>query len=515
MAGDRESGLPAERVALVRREASTYPPFPYLPSERFPELGESVPTSAAPNPVFAMVRRTFRLLGLDPERYGSPEWNPLGDLITPGMRVLIKPNWVREFNAGGSDDVSCMYTHPSVLRAVLEYVFKALSKTGHACRPGDWSGEVVVGDAPLQSCNLPRLLAESGVSQLVGHLGADGKRVAVRDFRLTLWRDGIGVEGGDPTGHTFCNLGAESLHRSKDARYRRYRVACYDPRLMRRRHAPGRHEYLVANSVLDADVIISLPKLKTHKKSGLTGGLKNHVGIVGHKEFLPHHVKGSFASGGDEYEEPSVLKALHSEAMDVLYGPLVSRSRALRHVTGRGVTLLRGLMARRGEPRLLDGSWMGNDTLWRTILDLNRVVLYYDREAGRMAATPQRRQLVVVDGIIAGEGEGPLAPDPKPLGTIVATRSPAACDTVLARLIGFDAARVTTIARAFGDFRWPITTLDGPLSVPVRADLGAGSIALPLDEIPVSPLVPPPGWEAVAVHRGATRDGVDELVCEG
>ena len=51
-----------------------------------------------PNPVYEMVEAVFRGLGLDRGRQGSPEWNPLGDLIQPGDRVLVKPNFVTSKN---------------------------------------------------------------------------------------------------------------------------------------------------------------------------------------------------------------------------------------------------------------------------------------------------------------------------------------------------------------------------------------------------------------------------------
>jgi len=48
-------------------------------------------------------------------------------------------------------------------------------------------------------------------------------------------------------------------------------------------------------------------------------------------------------------------------------------------------------------------------------LDLQRIARF-GRPDGSIAAEPQRRMLHVADGIIAGQGEGPLAPDPLPLG---------------------------------------------------------------------------------------------------
>ena len=68
--------------------------------------------------------------------------------------------------------------------------------------------------------------------------------------------------------------------------------------------APRRSDDLVDvvdQAIIDADLVINVPKLKTHKKAGVTGALKNLVGINGNKEFLPHHRKGGAASGGDCY----------------------------------------------------------------------------------------------------------------------------------------------------------------------------------------------------------------------
>lgn len=61
---------------------------------------------------------------------------------------------------------------------------------------------------------------------------------------------------------------------------------------MARAHHVGVHQYLLAKAVLEADVVINLPKLKTHKKAGVTCALKNLIGIHGNKEYSPHHRVG-------------------------------------------------------------------------------------------------------------------------------------------------------------------------------------------------------------------------------
>ena len=50
-----------------------------------------------------------------------------------------------------------------------------------------------------------------------------------------------------------------------------------------------------------------------------------------------------------------------------------------------------------------NGSWHGNDTIWRAVVDLNKILLYADGE-GVMRDTPQRRYYAIVDGVVAGEG---------------------------------------------------------------------------------------------------------------
>src|SRR5436853_340924 len=52
-----------------------------------------------------MVRESLHLLRLDEANYGTAAWNPLGELISPGNRVLIKPNFVLHFNAGAGIEV--------------------------------------------------------------------------------------------------------------------------------------------------------------------------------------------------------------------------------------------------------------------------------------------------------------------------------------------------------------------------------------------------------------------------
>ena len=67
------------------------------------------------------------------------------------------------------------------------------------------------------------------------------------------------------------------------------------------------------------------------------------------------------------------------------------------------------------------GNWWGNDTIWRTCLDLNKIVAYGQSDGSLRTGHPEhrRRHLVLVDGIVAGQGNGPMNPDPLPAGVIL------------------------------------------------------------------------------------------------
>src|SRR5215813_11306448 len=64
------------------------------------------------------------------------------------------------------------------------------------------------------------------------------------------------------------DLGEDSLLEPVTDDRDSFRVTCYDPRLLAKTHTRGRHQYLIARAIIEADVVINLPKLKTHKKAG-------------------------------------------------------------------------------------------------------------------------------------------------------------------------------------------------------------------------------------------------------
>ena len=61
----------------------------------------------------------------------------------------------------------------------------------------------------------------------------------------------------------------------------------------------------------------------------------------------------------------------------------------------------------------MEGAWPGNDTIPRTTLDINNAFYFYDPDRDCLSSEPVRAALHIVDGVVAGEGSGPLSPSPE------------------------------------------------------------------------------------------------------
>jgi hypothetical protein len=274
--------------------------------------------------------------------------------------------------------------------------------------------------------------------------------MALLDLRPEEWHavDGVTVSKtplpGDPRGSTQVSLNEASEFVGFPGCGRLY-GASYDMAETNRKHTGMTHEYMLCRTPMEADVFINLPKLKTHKKVGITCALKNLVGINANKNWLPHHTEGTPDQGGDQFPSATTKAKLEHSWMGaakraVKNSPLLSRlfvplKKAGRLVFGDTQKVVRS------------GNWHGNDTCWRMVLDLNKCLFFFD-SAGRRRTKPVR-YLAVVDGIIAGEGNGPMSPDAKPCGVILAGTHPLAVDCVAATLMGFDWQRLRLLKRGF------------------------------------------------------------------
>jgi uncharacterized protein (DUF362 family) len=226
-------------------------------------------------------------------------------LSLAGRRVLVKPNLV-EYEAG-----TVVNTHPHVVAGVAEAARRAGAR------------EVVVGEGPGHRRDLEYLV------------GSTGLRDVLRDLALA-----------------FVDLNTDDVRRTR----------------LRTRFM-GLDALALPVSVVDADVVISVPKLKTHHWAGMTCGLKNLFGVV-----------------------PGAV-----------YG------------------------------------WPKNVLHYR---DIHRAIV-------DLAATV-RPALVVVDAIVAMEGDGPIMGTPRAAGFIAIGRDPVAVDATCARAIGLDPAKLAYLAMAGG-----------------------------------------------------------------
>ncbi|HUE83873.1 MAG TPA: DUF362 domain-containing protein [Pyrinomonadaceae bacterium] len=424
--------------------------------------------------------------------WGDGERGPLGSVIEPGSRVVIKPNWVMHEN-GGPWGMAPLVTHQSLVQAATEAALQA------------GAGEVVVGDAPIQGCDFALLLRNTELDQWAERVQSGEPRFkGIRDFRRTVatFVDGVRIanENVQSEDHfVLFNLAGESLLEPITDENASFRVTCYDPRLMAKTHAPGCHRYLIAREILEADVIVNLPKLKTHQKAGITCSLKNLIGINGNKEYLPHHRIGGFDLGGDCYPGGSDLK----RALEFIHDRQnITKSHAGGRMWRTAATQIYRLLRLKGDRYGIEGSWSGNDTIWRTCLDLNRILLYGTPE-GTMSDEVQRRVIHITDAIVAGQGNGPLSPEPLPMGLVLAGENAAAVDWLGAHLLGYPPLNIPIVREAFGTFRWPLTAFSSE-EIRLLGDLGEGVAGKVLQGRPSGPINHPAGWQDVALSTDYT-----------
>jgi uncharacterized protein (DUF362 family) len=440
--------LESQDVAVHKQGAARYSNNPpYDPPDSYPEYQlEAGPDPA--NETYRSIRGSFILLGLDKEHCGRPNWNPLGRLINPGETVLLKPNLIAHSHMY-SDDWEHVITHGSVIRAVLDYVYIALRG----------QGKIIIADAPQTDSKMNLIKQRTGI-EAIQELYWKHKRfeVGFLDLRDEHWvmKDGVCVETvklpGDPLGNVRVNLANDSFFCEHQGMNKRYYGAFYDVVETNEHHMNGIHEYMISRTALQSDVFINLPKLKTHKKVGVTLNLKNLVGINGNKNWLPHYALGSPEENGDQFPSATTKGKLENSLVLSAKRLLLGRSRLVslmaRKLKGLGYTIFGD-----NEEVIRSGNWHGNDTCWRMTLDLNRILLYANSD-GTLRTTP-KRYFSVIDGIQGMQGNGPVAGRPKDAGVIVAGHNPPAVDVVCAQLMGFDYRKIPMLHRVFGGDRYP------------------------------------------------------------
>ena len=447
---------------------------PYHPSKLYPEypFAGSFMKQDLPEKIdgYHAVRETLNLLGYDRERFGSKEWNPLGHIIQPGYKVVIKPNFVLHLNEEGFD-IYAGLTHPSIIRAIADYCLIALKG----------SGSLSIIENPQMDCDFNAIIELMGFDKLIAfYRDVANFELQILDTRLLKCKRDyqrefypsdtfVRNEHADPLGYTIVDLGRESALDNLDGIENLY-GSDYDRRFTVQNHHRGVHKYCIAKSILAADTVICVPKMKTHKKVGVTLNMKLLVGINGDKNYLAHFRIGSPSAKGDEFPDNDKLNVRLTRTASRLADDrlLIRRSRFFDNVyllakaVGKPLlTFLRrcGLLADLHEvDKIRGGNWYGNDTAWRMASDLTKIFLYAD-VGGSLHSSPQRNVLSIVDGIVAGEGDGPMAAIPKKVGTIVAGENILAVDTAAATLMGFDYRKIKMLKSAWESSIYPLSLI--------------------------------------------------------
>lgn len=366
------------------------------------------------------------------------------DFIRPGDNVVLKPNWVKEHDERfpGPNQWEHVVTHPAVIEGVIAWVAPKLQG----------AGSIVICDAPQTDSSFATLRRYCGLDTVMArcHERWPGLSIELLDLRPEEWHavDGVTVSKtelpGDPKGSTHVKLNEDSEFVGFHGLGQLY-GASYNMAETNDRHRDKTHEYMLCRTPMEADVLINIPKLKCHKKVGLTCALKNLVGINANKNWLPHHTEGTPDKGGDQFPAATMKAKLEHSWMGRIKRLLFGR-----HLLSKlfvPVKKIGRLIFGDTQKVVRSGNWHGNDTCWRMVVDLNKCLFHFDG-AGNPRTKPLR-YLAVVDGIIGGEGNGPMAPDPKPCGVIVSGANPLAVDSVCCALMSFDWRKVRMLAGAF------------------------------------------------------------------
>ncbi|MCI6553144.1 MAG: DUF362 domain-containing protein [Lachnospiraceae bacterium] len=435
-----------------------YPDKPYHPEAIYPELAQLgyKPEIQGENEVFSGIREMLFEMGLDKEKYGTPEWNPLKDFIRPGEKAVLKPNLVFHEHPKGPREMESMVTNGAVLRPIIDYIL--IAAKGEV--------EITIADAPIQGADFQKTCALAGITALQEFYKSRGIRIRIADMRMvrSLPNEMDILEKRiyqrDASHYRRVDLREKSELIDVIDKVRRFEITDYGIGSVRKHHSREKNEYFIPREVLEADLFVNLPKIKTHRKAGLTCAMKNLVGINGDKTCLAHHTRGTRESGGDEFSQKSVklwLKVrvwtfLKTNWLGIKAASLIKRF--FQRFIWKGKSMKEYNMEH-APTAFFEGSWHGNDTIWRCVKDLNKIVLYADKQ-GRMQEKKQRRYLCIADGVLAGEGEGPMEQTTKPLGVILAGTNPVYADYAVSRLMCYDYRCIPSIARGFENRWWPL-----------------------------------------------------------
>jgi uncharacterized protein (DUF362 family) len=445
-------------VSVQKQNRDGYPEAPFNPEEGYSEFNDFDIEIQEENGVYHAVREVLKDLELDKENIGTDKWNPMKELIKPGQNVVIKPNLVKHDHPLGEEGIVSMISNASVIRPLIDYVLLATNNDVN----------ITICDVPLQQTLWEELIKSNGLKALKEYYTEKGININLLDLRYEIAivnEEGIIIDRDrklrDPLGYSAVNLGTKSALMPIIDTYEKFEITDYGSGTVPKHHNPEKNEYFVPNTVLNADLFINIPKLKSHRKAGMTFSLKNLIGINGDKSWLAHHRRGAVDKGGDEYKtfhfkswfKWHVFAFLKKSKAGIFIAKYIKKLFRIFVHRGKDLKLV-GMQG--GQPgKITEGSWYGNDTIWRCIKDLNNVIFFADKH-GNLTNKQQRNYISIGDGIWAGEKEGPMEHIPRKENIIIGGLNPVAVDRVAANVMGFDWTKLKQIRESFNNEYWKL-----------------------------------------------------------
>lgn len=443
-------------VYVRKVERCMYPEPPYNPSEIYPELSNlpySIELNPQNNEVYSSIREILFELGYDRKNYGTELWNPFKGVIRKGQKVLIKPNLVRGQHPMGDDYVKSMITNSSLIRPLIDYILLAT----------DAEVNITIGDVPLQDANWNDVIKKSGLKSLCEFYNHQGihldlidmrKQIAiVNSFDIITKR----IDNESRTQDMFIpvDLGKKSELIDVIDKANNFEITDYEKGTVKKHHNENKNEYLLPKEVLEADFFINVPKLKTHRKAGITCAMKNLIGINGDKSWIAHHTKGL---KGDEFSKLNLKTIFKVRIWFFLkrYSWGIKLANLIKwfyqKYIWKGKTYKQISMSSHDKVSF-EGSWHGNDTIWRCIKDLNKIIFYADKK-GKMHSSKQRKYLCITDALLAGEGEGPMEQTTKKFGVLFGSTNPVYNDFTASILAKYNYKNLPTVFHGFENRWW-------------------------------------------------------------
>ncbi|MDZ7261652.1 MAG: DUF362 domain-containing protein [candidate division KSB1 bacterium] len=320
----------------------------------------------------------------------------LGDSNSP-LDSLIKEGDTVLIKPNLLEAHGAAYTQPSVVRPLIDMAIRAGATT------------IYVGDGSPSYDETEAAIAGAHYDELVSTLQSAHPEITIETINLDERSSWHWVYLGSASSFAGSGYSDYDLASSnKNTLFNTHYYATADPQGV---NPKGQvlGWYAMSGGILRADVVINVPKMKNHWNMINTLAIKNLVGTT---------VACTYDHSNADY---SRIPHFRTQA------------------TGNEL-------------------YFANDIYWRSILDVNKILLYADKQ-GHLQTTPQRKYLCVLDGIQANEQDA-AGDNPYDRKVVLASIDPVALDAVASRVMGYDFNAIWGIKKMTSETVYPIGTHD-------------------------------------------------------